>query len=71
MVTQSDFTNKQKIIIAFRFIKKIMMELFCQHKQFSFASKTRGNVMQRLGGKISKEEHVRYVEEASKKIQHL
>jgi hypothetical protein len=72
MNATNDFTTKQKIIIAFRFFGEVMRDSLCKNKEHrSFISRTRGNVTQRMGGKISTEEHDKYVEEASEKTKYL
>ena len=66
------FTTQQKIAISIRFFKEVMQDFLCKHKeQLRFESKTRGNVVQRMGGKISIDEHDKYIEEALKKIKYL
>ena len=72
MSVVNDFTTQQKIVITFRFFKEVIQDIFCKHKEHpNFSSKTRGNVTQRIGGKISIEEHDKYVEEALEQIKYL
>lgn len=68
----NEFTVQQKIAIALQFFKELMQDFLCKHKEYPrFISKTRGNVIQRMGGKISTDEHDKLIKKASEQIKNL
>ncbi|MEC4090899.1 hypothetical protein [Pseudoalteromonas rubra] len=68
----SQFTQKQKLQILISIIKESFLGLLSSDNESEkFASKTRGNVNQRLGGSLNSEEHDQYVQSALEKVKNI
>ena len=65
-------SQKQKFTILISIVKEAFLNVFSlESESEKFASKTRGNVNQRLGGSLNSEEHDKYVQSALKKVKNI
>lgn len=65
MKNSSDFSIRQKVTILVAMLVELVAPNIQPFERLPFVSKTRGNVFQRLKGKITAEEHDSYIKSAN------